>query len=321
MPSLRFKAGILLPGALALGAGTACGQEYPSKPVRLLTAEAGGGLDFQARIVAQGLSAALGKQVLVDNRGGGAYAAEIVAKSPPDGYNLLLYGSNVWLAPLLRNDLPWDVFRDLAPVTLTTRGPNLVAVTPSLPVHSIRELIALAKARPGELNYASGSTGSSPHLSAELFKYMAGVKITRISYRGNAQAYADVIRGEVPLIFPTSTSAAPHLKSGKVRALAVTTAQRSALFPALPTVAESGVPGYEAASINGMFAPAGTPAAIVARINAEVARLFARPDVKEKFFNIGVETIANSPEEFGATVKAEVARMGKMIKAAGLRDE
>ncbi len=321
MSKLRFMAEILPIGALVLGAGAACGQDYPSKPVRLLTAEAGGGLDFQARIVAQGLSAALGRQVLVDNRGAGAYAAEIVAKSAPDGYTLLIYGSNVWLAPLLRSDLPWDVMRDLAPVALTTRGPNLVAVTPTLPVKSIKELIALARARPGQLNYASGSTGSSPHLSAELFKYMAGVKITRISYRGNAQAYADVIRGEVPLIFPTSTSVAPHLLSGKVRALAVTTAQRSALFPALPTVAESGLPDYEAASINGMFAPAGTSAAIIGRINAEVARVFARPDVKEKFVNIGVEAVASSPEEFSATLKAEIARMGKMIKAAGLRDE
>jgi tripartite-type tricarboxylate transporter receptor subunit TctC len=312
---------VALVPAIALAASGAAAQDYPVKPIRLLTAEAGGGLDFQARILGQGLAASLGKQVIVENRGGGAYAAEIVAKSAPDGYTLLYYGSNVWIAPLLRSDLPWDAARDFAPVTHATRAPNLVAVTPSLPVKSIKDLIALARARPGELNYASGSTGSSPHLAAELFKYLAGVKITRINYRGNAQAYADVIRGEVPVIFPTATSVAPHLQSGKVRALAVTTAQRSVVFPDLPTVAESGLPDYESSSTNGLFVPTGTPAAIVARLNDEIRKVLNRPDSKDKLLKIGVEIVASSPEEFGTTVKSETARMGKMIKAAGLRDE
>jgi tripartite-type tricarboxylate transporter receptor subunit TctC len=296
-------------------------QEYPNRAIRILTAEPGGGLDFQTRLISQGLSASFGRQVIVENRGAGACAAESVAKSPPDGYALLYYGSNVWLAPLLRSDLPWDASRDFAAISLATRSPNLVAVTPSLPVASIKELIALAKARPGELNYASGSTGSSPHLAAELFKFMAGVKIARINYRGNAQAYADVIRGEVPLIFPTTTSAAPHLQSGKVRALAVTTAQRSAQFPALPTVAEAGVPGYEAASVTGMLAAAGTPAAITARLGGEITKVLNHPAMKERFLRVGIDIVGGSSEEFAAFIKSEMARMGRMIKAAGLRDE
>lgn len=311
----------IVAGTLASTAGMVHGQDYPNRTVRILTAEAGGGLDVQTRLIAQGLSASFGRQVVVENRGGGAYAAEIIAKSPPDGYNLLYYGSNVWLAPLLRSDLPWDAAKDFAAVSLSTRAPNLVAVTPSLQVFSIKELIALAKARPGQLNYASGSTGSSPHLAAELFKYMAGVKIARINYRGNAQAYADVIRGEVPLIFPTTASAAPHLQSGKVRALAVTTVQRSAQFPALPTVAEAGLPGYESASINGMLAVAGTPATLLARINSEVVKVLNRADIKERFVGLGVEVVAGSPDEFAGFIRSEMARMGKMIKAAGLRDE
>lgn len=321
MTMLRSTLWTFAAGAMIFGASAVHGQDYPNRPVRILTAEAGGGLDFQARIVALGLTANFGRQVIVENRGAGAYAAETIAKSSPDGYNLLLYGSNAWLAPLLRSDLPWDASKDFAPISLAARSPNLVAVTPSLPVTSVKDLIALAKARPGELNYASGSTGSSPHLAAELFKYLAGVKIARINYRGNALAYADVIRGEVPLIFPTATSVAPHLQSRKVRALAVTTAQRSAQFPTLPTVAESGLPGYEASTITGLFAPAGTPAAIVARISGEVAKVLNRPDVKDRFLNIGVEIVGSSPEEFGATVRSEMTRMGRMIKAAGLRDE
>ena len=286
---IQFVLAVATVASLA-GGHIAHAQDYPNRAIRLLTAEAGGGLDFQARLIAQGLAASFGRQVIVENRGGGAYAAETIAKSPPDGYNLLFYGSNVWLAPLL-------------------------------PVRSIKELVALAKARPGQLNYASGSTGSSPHLAAELFKYMAGVKIARINYRGNAQAYADVIRGEVPLIFPTSASAAPHMQSGKVRALAVTTLQRSTQFLQLPTVAEAGVPGYESASINGLLAVAGTPAAIIQRVQLEAGKVLNRTELKERLVGAGLEIVSSTPEDFATFIKSEMARMGKMIKAAGLRDE
>lgn len=306
---------------LLLAAALAWGQAFPNKPIRLYTAEAGGGLDFGARVIATPLSAALGRQVVVSNHGAGSFAAEIVAKAPPDGYSVLAYGSNVWLSPFLRDDVPWDPIRSFSPVSLATRGPNLVVVHPALPVRSVKELVALAKARPGELNYASGSTGSSPHLAAELFKALARVDIVRISYRGNALAYADVLRGEVPVIFPTAASVASHLKSGKLRALAVTTKERSRLFPALPTVAESGVRGYEAATLVGVFVPAGTPAAIITRLSQEIAGVLKLPEVQERFFNIGVEPVGSSPEEFGAVVKSEMARLGKIIKDAGIRDQ
>jgi tripartite-type tricarboxylate transporter receptor subunit TctC len=306
---------------VALGADDAIGQNYPLKPVRILTAEPGGGLDLQARVIAQGLSGALGKQVIVENHGGGAFAAEIISKGPADGYSVLFYGSNVWLAPFLNNNVPWDPDKDFAAVSLVFRSPNLVVVHPSLPVRSIHDLIVLARSQPAALNYASGSTGSSPHLAAELFKHMARVNIVRIPYRGNALAYTDVIRGQVHMIFPTATSLAPHLKSGRLRPLAVTTAQPSALFPDLPTVAASGLPGYELATITGAFVRAGTPHALVSRISQEIARVLARPDVKERFLKVGVETVGSSPEEFAAVLKSEMGRLGKMIRDAGIRDE
>src|SRR5258707_8383557 len=318
---IRFIAPMVVAGMMVLGTDVAPGQNYPVKPVRVLTAEPGGGLDVAARIIAQGLTGSLGKQVIVENHGAGAFAAEIVAKAPPDGYSLLLYGSNVWIAPFLRDDVPWDPVRDFSPITLAVRSPNLVVVHPSLPVKSVKELIALARARPGELNYASGSTGSSPHLAAELFKFMARVNIVRIPYRGNAFAYTDLIRGQVQVVFPTAGSVAPYLKSGRLRALAITTARRSELLPGLPTVAESGLPGYEAASIIRMFAPAATPAPIISRLNDELVRVLKKPEVKDRFFNMGVEAVGSSPEEFAATVKSEMARLGKMLRDAGIRDE
>jgi tripartite-type tricarboxylate transporter receptor subunit TctC len=259
--------------------------------------------------------------VVVTNHGAGTFAAEIVAKAPPDGYSVLLYGSNVWLSPFLRDDVPWDPIKSFSPVTLATKGPNLLVVHPALPVRSVKELIALAKSRPGALNYASGSTGSSPHLAAELFKAHAHVDIVRISYRGNALAYADVLRGEVPLIFPTAASVAPHLKSGRLRALAVTTKERSRLFPGLPTVAEGGLPNYEAATLVGVFVPARTPAAVIARLNRELASVLSMPEIQARFTASGVETVGSTPEEFAETIKSEMARLGSVIKAAGIRDE
>ena len=317
----RFAIGALTASSVLLGAGAACAQNYPVKPVRILTAEPGGGLDFQARLIAQGLAGYLGRQVIVENHGGGVFAAEIIAKAPPDGYSLLFYGSNVWLAPFLSSNVPWDPEKDFAPITMAVRSPNLVVVHPALPVKSVQELIVLAKARPGELNYASGSAGSSPHLAAELFKFMAGVNIVRIPYRGNALGYTDVIRGQVQLIFPTASSVAPHLQSRRLRPLAVTTAQPSALFPDLPTVAASGLPGYELATITGMFAPAGTPAALISRLNQETVKVLASAEVKERFFKVGVETAGSTPQEFAATIKSEMSRLGRIIRDAGIRDE
>ena len=319
----RFFARTFLVGMMIFGAGVASGQNYPSKPIRMVTAEAGGGNDFVARLIAPGLADSLGQQAIVDNRGGagGIIAAEIVAKAAPDGYTLLVYASNIWIIPLLRTHVPYDPVRDFSPITWAARSPNTVVVHPSLPVKSVKELIAFAKARPGALNYGSGGTGATTHLAVELFKAMAKVNIVRINYKGNAPAIHDLLAGQVQLMFATASLAAPHIRSGRLRALAVTSAQPSALAPGLPTVAASGLPGYESISIYGIFAPAKTPATIITRLNQEMVRILNKADVKEKFLNSGVEPVGSSPEEFAATIKSDMVRMGKVIKDAGIRGE
>lgn len=309
-----FLVGVMVPGA-----SMASGQNYPSKPIRIVTAAPGSGNDFAARLMAPGLTGSLGQPVIVDNRG--IIAIETVAKAPPDGYTLLFYGTVLWLAPFLRDNVSYDPVLDFSPVTWATNSPNILVVHPSLPVKSVRELIALAKARPGELNYGSGSAGSTSHLAAELFRAMAGVNIVRISYKGAAPALNDVIAGQVHLIFPSASSVMPHVKSGRLRALAVASAGPSALAPDLPTVAASGLPGYESASILGIFAPAGTPATIINRLNHEIERALNRTEVKQRLFNSGAEVVASSPERLAATVKSEMARLGKVIRDAGIRGE
>lgn len=305
-------------GVMVLCTGTAPGQNYPIKPIRILTSAPGGGSDIVARVIAQGASGPLGQQLIVDNRAG-IIAVETVAKAPPDGYTLLLYGSVIWVEPLMRDNVPWDPLRDFSPITTATRSPNMVVVHPSLPVKSIKELIALAKARPAELNYGSAGSGATTHLAAELFKVMTGVRIVRIAYRGNGPAINDLIGGQVQLMFPTVGEVASHVKSGGLRALAVTTAQPSALAPGLSTVAASGLPGYESASILGILAPAKTPTAIIKHLNQEIVRVLNRADVKERFFKAGLETMGSSPEQFAATVKSETLKWGKVIKEAGIR--
>lgn len=321
MPILRLVVWMLPVGVMVLAAGTASGQTYPSKPIYIVTGTAGGASDFVARLVAQGLTGSLGQQVVVENQGSasGIMAAQTVARAPRDGYTLLAYGSPIWIIPLLQDNVPYDPVRDFAPVTLTVSSPNILAVHPSLPVKSVKELIALARARPGDLNYGAGASGGSPHLSAELFKTMASVNMVHIAYRGVGPALTALISGEVQIMFPSAGAAAPHLKSGRLRALAVTTARPSALFPGLPTVAASGLPGYESVSVFGMFAPARTPAALINRLNQEIARALNRKDVKERLFNSGIETVGSSPEEFAATIKSDMAKWGKLIKEVGAR--
>jgi tripartite-type tricarboxylate transporter receptor subunit TctC len=219
----------------------------------------------------------------------------------------------------MQSSVPYDAMRDFAPIILATDAPILVAIHPSLPVKSVRDLIALAKARPGDINYASGATGASSHLAVELFKSMAHVNLVRIPYRGNGPALTAVIGGQVQLIFPTAGSAAPHLKSGRLKALAVTSAKPTALFPGLPTVAAAGLPGYESSSIVGVFAPAKTPAAIINRLNAEILQALNKPETKQRFFDLGVETIGGPPEQLAAAVKAEMTVLGKLIKEVGIR--
>jgi len=319
----RFVTGMLLAGLGALCVGAAFGQNYPVKPVRIVTAEPGGGNDFAARVLAQGLTRSLGQQVIVDNRGGagGAIAAEVAAKAPPDGYTLLLYAGNIWTIPLLRKNVPYDFVADFAPVTWVARSPNTVVVHPSLPVQSVKDLIALAKAKPGQLNYGSGGSGSSTHLSVELFKAMAGVNIVRVPYKGNGPALNDLIAGQVQVMFVTAATVTPHLTSGRLKALAVTSAEPSVLAPGLPTVAASGLPGYDSISIYGLFAPSRTPAAIIRLLNQESAQFLKTAEVKERFFKAGVETVGSSPEEFAAVIKSDMTKMAKVIRDAGIREE
>lgn len=316
---LRVVAWMFSVGTMVFCASVVSSQNYPNRPIRIVTSGPGSGNDFTARLIAHGLTGSLGQQVIVDNRG--ILAGEIVANARPDGYTLLAYGTPLWLAPFFRDNVPYDPVRDFSPVTSTTDSPQILVVHPSLPVKSVKELIALAKAKPAVLNYASISTGSVSHVGAELFKVMAGVNIVRIPYKVSGLAQNDVIAGQVEMMFGIAASVTPHIKSGRLRALAVTSAQPSVLLPELPTVAAAGLPGYEATSIQGIFAPAKTPAPLINRLNQEIVRVLNQADVKEKFFNAGAETIGSSPEKFAARVKSEMARLGKVIKDAGIHAE
>lgn len=316
-PAPRRLAWMCAVGMIAFGTGIASAQNYPNKLIRIVTAAVGSANDWSSRLLAQELTASLGQQVIVENRGG--LGAEVVAKAPPDGHTLLAYGGSVWLLPFLRENVPWDPIRDFAPVTLAMSSPNIVVVHPSLPVKSIRELIALAKARSGQLNYAAGTIGASPHLSTELFKAMAHVDLVRVGYKGTGPSVIALLGGEVHLMFAGLGTVAPHIRTGRLRALAITSAQPSALAPGLPTVAAS-LPGYEATSVLGVFVPAKTPPAIINRLHQEIVRAVNKPEVKELLFNAGVEVVGSTPEELAATVKLDMARMGKVIKDAGIHE-
>ena len=299
-----------------LRAGPASSQEYPNKPVRIVTSPAGGGNDFPARLIARGISGSLGQQVIVDNRPA-ILAPEIVAKAVPDGYTLLVAGSVHWIGPLVEK-VSYDPLRDFSPVSLIDRAPTILVVHPSLPVKSVRQLVALAKARPGQLNYSTGAPGSSNFLGAILFSYLAGVDIVRIPYKGSGPAMTAVISGETQVMFPSAGGAAPHVKSGRLRALAVGSAQPSELAPGLPAIAASGVPGYVSEALHAIFAPARTPPAIVARLSQEIARYLQSAEGKSAFLKGGVEAASSSPDELMATVKSEMATIGKVLKAAGI---
>lgn len=292
---------------------------FPTKPIRVVTTVTGGGNDLVARLVQPRIAERLGQQLIVDNRG--SLGPEIVAREKPDGYTLLIAGGNLWTLQFLRPQVGWDAERDFAPVTLAGTLPNLIVVHPSLPVKSIRELIALAKAHPGQLNYSSGTTGVSTHLAGELFNIMAKTNIVRVPYKGGGPAMNAIISGEAQVSFPNAGSAMPHLQSGRVRALAVSSAQPSALFPKLPTVAAAGVPGYEWIAMIGFFAPAKTPRPLIDTLNRELVRALTVPETKEKLMASGMEVAANTPEEFASLMKADIARTGKLIRDAGIKGE
>ncbi len=323
---MRRHASLLRCAAACAIAAAVCAeapaQSFPTRPIRLITAEVGGTSDVLARLYAPPLAANLGQQVVIDNRpgGGGIVAATTVARSAPDGYTMLYYAGTIWLLPLLRNDLPYDVTRDFTPLIWATTAPNVLVTYPQLPVKSVADLIALAKAGPGTLNYGSGATGATPHLAAELFKVMAGVNIVRVNYRGTGLAINDLIGGRVHVVFSTPGASMPHVESGRLRALAVTTAKPTPLLPGLPTVA-SALPGYESISITGVFLPKNTPPALVARLNAELVRVLGSADFRERTQKIGVEPVASSPQEFAAKLKSEIAKWGKLIRQIGITPE
>ena len=305
---------------LVLGTGVVSCQDFPNKPIRILTTEAGANFDFQARIIAQGISGSLGQPVIVENRPS-ALLADVAARAAPDGYTVAIGGGVVWLAPLTQKT-SYDAVRDFSPITLAAMYPSILVVHPSVPAKSVKELIALAKARPGVLNFAAtADPGGASFLAGELFKAMAGINIVRISYKGNASGLIDLLAGEVHFMFIAPASVTQQVKLGKLRALAVTSAEPTQLVPGMPTLAATGLPGYESISIVGILAPAGTPVAIVNRLNQEIVRFLTRADVKEKFFNDRIEVVGSSPAQFGAKIKSEIAKWGKVLMDAGVKVE
>lgn len=306
---------------IAPGVDVVYGQTYPNRPIRILTAGVGGGSDFTARQLAQGLSASLGQQVIVDNRAAGVIPGQIVSQATPDGYTLLVTSGVLWLRPLLTKEVPYDPVKDFSPISTANKGYNVLVVTLSLPVKSVKELIALAKAKPGTLNYSTGSTGSSSHLSPELFKAMTGVNMVRIPYKSGATEMADLIGGQVQLTFGTAGTVMAHVKAGRLRALAVSSTKPTALAPGLPTIAESGVPGFESATTAGIWAPARTPATIINRLNRDVLRFLNLTETRERFLNTGTEAVGSSPKEFADYIKSDQAKWAKLIKDAGIRGD
>jgi tripartite-type tricarboxylate transporter receptor subunit TctC len=300
------------------------GESYPVKPVRLFIGLApGGATDIQARLFAQKLSESMGRTFIVENRAGagGTIAYAQVAKSPPDGYTLMGISSGYTITPSIYSKLPYDPLKDFAPVSLVVQAPFLLLVHPSLPVKSVKDLLALAKARPGSLDAASAGQGSSTHMAFELFRTMASVKITHIPYKGTGPALVDALAGQVHMLFGNVLSSLVHAKSGRLRALAVTTAGRSKVLPDLPTIAEAGVPGYENSTWFGIIVPAGTPSAVVAKLNAELVKASRSPEIIERIAPDGGEPVGSTPEQFGAHIAREISRWRKVVKDAGIKME
>jgi tripartite-type tricarboxylate transporter receptor subunit TctC len=316
MPKVVDCGLLLLSLLIALGAGPSAAQTYPSKPIRILTAGAGGSSDTVARLLAGEISGPLGQSVLVENMAT-TQTGPTVAKSPPDGHTLLVAGPTLWVGQLL-GPVPYDVNKDFAPITALTRQPAILVVHPSVPARNVKELIALAKAKPGELNYTSGGTGSISHAAAELFNSAAGVKIQRVAYKQQSAEMADLLAGRVQLTFGNGPTMGPLGAAGKVRPLATTGSSRSVIYPDLPLISET-LPGYVAEQLLGFLAPAATPEAIVRRLNQESVRAYNKPEVKERLLKSGLESLAGTPEQFAAAIKAEMATVGKLIKAGAIQ--
>jgi tripartite-type tricarboxylate transporter receptor subunit TctC len=307
----------------SLGTST-CGlaQEYPSRPVRFIVPQsAGGSTDLVARLVAQRLTDVFGQSVVVDNRpgSGSLNGTELAARATPDGHTLLVVAASLSISPAVRRKLPFDVVRDFAPVSQLVDLPHLLVLHPSVPAGSVKELIALAKTKGGELNYASSGIATSTHMAAELFLYMTGTHMVHVPYKGGGPGIAAMLAGQCHAYFATISTALPHVRAGKLRGLAVTSGKRSVAAPEMPTMAEAGVAGYSHSSWIGMAAPARTPPAIVNRLHAEVAKIVHQPDVKKLLLREGLESLGNTPQEFAADLKEEIAKWHKVVKAAGIQ--
>ncbi len=319
----------LIPGSAAalaavLMCSTAGAQPYPVKPVRFIVGPGpGSGTDVVARAIALRLSERLGQSVIVENRtgAGGTIAVAAAAKAPPDGYTILFVSGSLVVHPAIYKKLPYDPVRDLAPITLIGVVPQVLVVHPSLPAKTMREFIALARAKPGEINYGSGGVGSTGHLAGALLQASAGIQITHVPYKGAGPAAVDVIAGQIQALFTSAVNALQHSRTGRVRVMAVSTIKRVSAMPEVPTIAESGVPGYELMTWYGLLSAAGTPRAAIDRLNQEVAAVISLPDVLERLRADGVEPATGTPEQFAEMIKTEMARIAKIVKSAGIQPE
>ncbi len=310
--------------ALSLLALPVAAQNYPTRAVRLVVPSSpGGGTDISARILAPQLTQFLGQQVVVENRPGAGtmIGGEAIARAAPDGYTLLMGISTLAINPAMYKKVPYDALKDLAPISQAVALSNVLVVHPSLPAKSIKEFIALVKPRPGQINFASAGVGTSPHLSMELFLVMTGLKMLHIPYKGSGPGVTDLIAGHVPAMMPNMLSAQPHIKSGRLRALGVTGSKRAPGADDIPTIAEAGVPGYEAVQWYGVLAPAATPRDIIVKLHTGVVRALQNPEVRQRLLNDGAEPVGSSPEEFAAYLRGETAKWAKVIQAAGIKPE
>ena len=312
---------IALAGSVAAAADARTGA-YPTRPVRFIVAQsAGGNADFVARMVAGELAKQLGQQFVVDNRGGGGggvLAAELVVRAAPDGYTMLLVGSSFGVNPSLYKKLPYDSERDLAPITLASTASQILVVNPSLPVNTVQDLIKLAQAKPGELNFGSSGNGGGPHLAGELFNLMAKTRMTHVPYKGASGSILDLLSGRIQVVFATMPSVMPHTRAGKLRGVAVTSLERSPLFPDLPTISETGLKGFQSGTWQGIFVPRGTPEPVIRLLNREIVAIVKLPEVRKRFDSEGGVPVGNSPQEFAVWLKAEIAKWAKVVKAANI---
>ena len=308
-------------GGVAAAADARTGA-YPTRPVRFIVAQsAGGNADFVARMVAGELAKQLGQQFVVDNRGGGGggvLAAELVVRAAPDGYTMLLVGSSFGVNPSLYKKLPYDSERDLAPITLASTASQILVVNPSLPVNTVQDLIKLAQAKPGELNFGSSGNGGGPHLAGELFNLMAKTRMTHVPYKGASGSILDLLSGRIQVVFATMPSVMPHTRAGKLRGVAVTSLERSPLFPDLPTISETGLKGFQSGTWQGIFVPRGTPEPVIRLLNREIVAIVKLPEVRKRFDSEGGVPVGNSPQEFAVWLKAEIAKWAKVVKAANI---